>query len=94
MDKQQFDKLINSILKIDGKLDTLIALQKANTPKRNLSQEEKKVLNLCNGKNTVEEIASKTGKTKDNVYATLSNLRSKGLVESEKIGGSQIYSRV
>lgn len=94
MEKEQFDKLLDSINNIGKKLDTLVALQKSVTPKQELSAEEKKVLDFCNGKNTIEGIAQKTGKTKDNVRATLSNLRSKGLVDSKKINGNQIYSRV
>jgi len=94
MEKDQFDKLLDSINNIGKKLDTLVALQKSVTPKRELSAEEKKVLGLCNGKNTIEGIAQKTRKTKDNVRATLSNLRSKGLVESAKINNKQVYSKV
>jgi len=94
MEKDQFNKLIESITKIEKKIDTLIALQKVMTPKQKLSSEEKKILTFCNRKNTIEDIAHKTGKTKDNVRATLSNLRSKGLIESEKINDKQIYSKV
>ena len=94
MEKEQFNKLMDSINSIGKKLDTLVALQKSLTPKRDLSAEEKKVLSLCNGKNTNESIAQKTGKTKDNVRATISNLRSKGLVESKKIGEKNVHSRV
>lgn len=94
MEKEQFNKLLDSINNISKKLDTLVALQKSVTPKQELSVEEKKVLGFCNGKNTIEEIAQKTEKTKNNIRATLSNLRNKGLVESEKINENQIYSRV
>jgi len=94
MEKNQFKKLIESITKIEKKMDTLIALQKSTIPKQKLSSEEKKILLLCNGKNTIDVLAQKTNKTKGNVRATLSNLRNKGLVESEKINENQIYSRV
>lgn len=94
MKKDQFDKLLASINNIGEKLDTLVALQKSVTPKRELSAEEKKVLSLCNRKNTIEGIAQKTGKTKDNVRATLSNLRSKGLVEPIEINNKRVYSKV
>ena len=94
MEKNQFNKLVESITKIEKKIDTLIALQKSTIPKQKLSSEEKKILSLCNGKNTIDVLAQKTNKTKANVRATLSNLRNKGLVESEKINGNQIYSRV
>lgn len=64
------------------------------TPKKELSSEQKKVLILCNGKNTIDIIAKKTEKTKANVRATVSNLRSKGLVESTKINNKQVFSKV
>jgi len=94
MEKEQFNELLESTNNISKKLDILIALQKSVTPKKELSSEERKVLALCNGKNTIDIIAKKTEKTKDNVRATLSNLRSKGWVESTKINNKQVFSKV
>lgn len=94
MDKKQYEKLIHLLDGLGQKFDTLIALQKSVIPKKELSSEETKVLNLCNGKNTIEIIAQRTGKTKDNVRATLSNLRNKGLVKSNRINNKQVYSVV
>ena len=72
-------KLLKSI---ESKLATLITLTRLIVPKQKPTNEEKKILELCNRKNTVSDIVRKTQKKKNSVEVLLSSLRSKGMIKS------------
>jgi len=94
INKKQFDRLLKSLKSIESKLETLIILQKAVTPKPKLGDEQKKILQLCDKKHTIEDIAKETGKTTNNVKSTLSKLRKKGLIKSVKLKDKVVYERI
>ena len=94
MSKEQINKLLKSLKSIEAKLDILIALQKAVSPKPKVSKEERKILKLCNRKHTIKDIMKETGKTETNVNKTLSMLRKKALIKSVKLKGKLVYERI
>ena len=93
MDKNQFNELLNCLRGIDSKLNTLITLARLTAPKQEASDEEKKILQLCNMKNTVDDISKQTQKSKHNVEVILSKLRKKGIIKSVKMDGKVVYAR-
>ncbi len=94
MNETQFKELVKNIKRIDDKLDTLINFARLSAPKQEPTQEEKKILELCNLKNTVADMIEKTKKKRSNVKVILSSLRSKGLIKSEKRDDKVVYSRL
>jgi len=94
MEEKQFETLAASLKSIDEKLDILINLQKRALPKPKITKEEKKVLQLCDKKHTVTDIASATNKTKSNVGFILSQLRDKGVIRSTEVQGNIVYEKI
>jgi hypothetical protein len=94
MDEKQFQELIKYVKRIDEKLDILTNFTRISAPKQEPTQEEKKILELCNLKNTVADMVKKTNKKNSNVQFLLSSLRSKGLIKSEKRDDKVVYSRL
>ena len=94
MEKKQFNQLMSRLESIDGKLNLIVRFIKTSIPKPTVSGEENKILSLCNQKNTLDEMVKKTGKSKNNVNVTLTRLRNKGLIESEKVKGKLVYKRI
>jgi len=90
---KQFKELIDLVKSIDDKLDTLVNFQRNLMPKPKLGEEEKKMLKLCDRKNTIVEMATKTGKTSNNVNFLLTQLRRKGVIRSVKIKNRTVYER-
>lgn len=88
-------KIMRSLKTIEKKLDILIALQKRIARITNIGEEEKKILKLCNKKNTIDDIIEKTGKKRNNVKSVLFHLRNKGLIISVKIKDKKtVYERI
>ena len=52
---------------------------------------KKKVYELCDGKNTVNEISVKSGLSQPNVSQHLSSLLESGLVLYDEVGGKRYY---
>ena len=52
---------------------------------------KRKVYELCDGKNTVNDIATKSGLSQPNVSQHLSSLLESGLVLYDEIGGKKYY---
>ena len=75
-------EIVKLLRSIDSKLDTLITLTRLSAPKQHITTREKKILELCNRKNTVSEIMKKTNKARISVEVALSSLRSKGIIKS------------
>jgi len=75
-------EIIKLLKSIDDKLDTLTTLTRLIAPKQKPTKEEQKILELCNRKNTVADMVTKTKKKRNAVEVTLSNLRNKGIVKS------------
>ena len=92
--KEQADKVLKSLKKIENKLEILIKLQKANMPEAKITPAEKEVLKLCDTKHTIQDIVQKTGKTESNVNFLLSQLRKKFLIQSIKIDNKLVYKRI
>jgi predicted transcriptional regulator len=90
---KQFRELIDLVKSIDDKLDTLVNFQRTLMPKPHLGKEEKKVLKLCDRKNTIVEMATKTGKSSNNVNFLLTQLRRKGIIRSVKIENRTVYEK-
>jgi Fic family protein len=93
MSSKQFKELINLLKSIDDKLDTLVDFQRTLMPKPRIGKEEKKILKLCDRKNTIIEMATKTGKTSNNVNFLLTQLRRKGIIRSVKIKNRTVYEK-
>jgi len=94
MSTKQFREMVRLLKSIDEKLDTLVNFERTLMPKPKLGEEEKKILNLCDRKNTIAEIATKTGKTANNVNFILTRLRGKGIIHSVKIKNRTVYERI
>ncbi len=94
MNETQFKTLIGNINKLENKLDVLISIQKSSTKRPQVLGEEKNVLKLCNGKNTIQDISEKTNKTINNVKVTLTHLKKKGLIKSTKINRRLVYVKI
>jgi len=88
------NEILDSLKNIEKKLDVLIKIQKSMAPEPKISSEQKMILNYCNSKNTISEIAERTKKTKKAVERVLERLRSKGIIKSVKIKGKIVYSKV
>ena len=87
-------EILKSLKNIEKKLDILVILQKSVTPKPEINDEQNLILPFCNSKNTVEEIAKQTKKTKESVKGILRRLRNKGVITSFKIKKKTVYSKV
>ena len=87
MDNVQFNKLLKQLKNIETKLDLLVKFAKITAPPLKVTGEEKKILKLCNQKNSIDDIMKKTGKTRNTMKVTLAHLRSKGVITSEEIMG-------
>jgi hypothetical protein len=94
MEKKQLNAIAASLKSIDEKLDILISLQKRALPKPKIGREENKVLQLCDRKHTMADIATATNKTKNNVNFFLSRLRDKGVIRSTEVQGDTVYERI
>lgn len=90
----QHQELMSVLNSIEQKLSILIALQKLSIKRPEVSGEEKIILNLCNMKNSVEDIIKTTNKTRTNVEVTLSHLKKKGLIKSTKINNKVVYGKI
>jgi len=94
MSDQQFEQINKSLKSIDEKLEILIILQKKGLPKPNVGREEKKVLELCDKKHTISDIAKASGKTENNVKVILTHLKEKAMIRSVEIKGIIVYERI
>lgn len=94
MDKAEFKELMQSLKSIERKLDILVKLLKASTPKPKITPEERKILKLCDKKHTINDIVKETGKTRNNVNKILSILRKKGVIKSIKTQDRLVYERI
>lgn len=92
--KEQINKLLKSLKRIESKLDILVRLQKASLPKQNATTEENKILKLCDKKHTIQDMVTKTGKSEGNVKFLLSQLRKKVLIKSVKLSDKTVYKRI
>jgi predicted transcriptional regulator len=54
---------------------------------------EEKIYNLCNGENSISDIANKIHKKNNNVKAVLSNLRKKGLIRTTTTENKTAYQK-
>ena len=75
-------EIVKLLRSIDSKLDTLITLTRLITPKQHITTQEKKILELCNRKNTVSNMIQKTQKKRNTIEVALSGLRSKDIIKS------------
>ena len=91
---KQLRELTDLLRSIDDKLDTLVNFQRTLMPKPRLAAEEKKVLKLCDRKNTIAEIAAKTEKTSNNANFLLTQLRRKGVIRSVKVKDRTVYEKI
>jgi DNA-binding transcriptional ArsR family regulator len=94
MEKKKLDAIAASLKSIDEKLDILINLQKRALPKPIIGREENRVLQMCDRKHTIADIAIATNKTKNNVNFILSRLRDKGLIKSTEVQCNTVYERI
>lgn len=94
MDDLQYKQLIASMKRLEDKFDILISLQKSSVKRPEVSGEERIILTLCNGKYTIQEMASETNKTTNNVKVTLTHLKKKGLIKSTKINSKLVYVKI
>ena len=94
MDEKQFSQLIKSLKNIEDKLTILVNVQKASVKQPELTNEEKIILKMCNGKNTVLDMVKSTNKTRNSIDITLSRLRKKGIIKSTSINKKTAYVRL
>ena len=94
MEEKQFKQLINTLRDIDGKLSVLISLQKSSRKTPTLSKEQKDILKLCNGKNSVKDMAKITNKTPHSIETILSRIRKKGIIKSTTKNKKTVYVKI
>ena len=94
MNESQFQKCVSILKGIDDKLSILISLQKSLITPPSLGNEEKTVLKLCNGKNSVEDMMKIANKKRNNIEVTLSHLKKKGIIKSTKINDKHVYVKI
>ena len=88
------DEILGSLKNIEKKLDDLIKIQKSMAPEAKINENEKKLLEFCNSKYTINEIVEKTKKKKSVIEVMLSRLRGKGVIKSVNTKGKIVYSKV
>ena len=88
------DEILGSLKNIEKKLDVLIKIQKSMAPEAKINENEKKLLEFCNSKYTINEIVEKTKKKKSVIEVMLSRLRGKGVIKSVNTKGKIVYSKV
>jgi len=96
------DEMLYALRRIELKLDEMITILKMSqavsieTRKEKILESplRKAVYSLCDGKNTVSDIAKGLGKSMSLVSQVLSKLQETGLVAEERIGKQRIYRRV
>ncbi len=94
MDDKKFKTLINELKQINTQLNFIVRFMKITTPKPSIGSEEKKILKLCNQKNTIDDMINLTGKKRNNIKVILTHLRNKGMIESEKAKGKLVYRTI
>ena len=94
MEEKQFKQLMNILKNIDLKLSVLISLEKSSSKPPTLGKEEKEILKLCNGKNSVVDIMKATKKARANVESRLSRLRKKGMIKSTTLNKKIVYVKI
>lgn len=94
MKEDQFKQILKVLNDISSKTSILISLQKLSVKIPSLGKEEKIILNLCNGKNTVEGMMKITNKTRTNIEVTLIHLKKKGLIRSTKLNKKTVYVKI
>ncbi|MCV0400165.1 MAG: hypothetical protein K5785_09270 [Nitrosarchaeum sp.] len=94
MNDKKIDQMLKTLKDIDGKLSILISLQKTLSKPPKLGSEEKAILKLCNGKNSITEIMEITSKKRNNVESTLSHLRKKGIIKSAIMNRRTVYVKI
>jgi len=93
----EFEK--KTLEKLDEIVERLNILVDLSVPPLNieglkLGEVERQILELCDLKNTREDMASKLGKNLKHIDKTLTGLRNKGLIRSLKIAGKTCYIRL
>jgi DNA-binding IscR family transcriptional regulator len=63
-------------------------------PKPKIPPEEESILNLCDGKHTIEDMVKETGKKSSYVRKILTELRKKGAIVSKRSEGEVIHKKV
>lgn len=94
MNDKQFKELIKTVKNMESKMNLLVRILKASMPKPKTAPEEKKILKLCDKKHRIDDMMKETKKTRTNVKKILSQLRSKGLIESAKMRDELVYRRI
>jgi predicted ArsR family transcriptional regulator len=90
------DQVVERLDGVIERLDLLIALAiPAVGPEADLlGKVERAVLELCDMRNTADQIANRIGKNKHHVEVALSQLRKKGLVTTVRSGTRVVHARV
>ena len=94
MNEIQFKQMLKVLKDIDSKLSILISLQKTTVKPPKLGTEEKEIMKLCNGKNTVKDMLKITGKTRNNVEVIISRIKKKGMIRSTTINKKTVYVKI
>jgi len=94
MEEKQFKQMISVLKDIDSKIAVLISLQKSSLKPPKLGKETKIIFKLCNGKNSVVDMAKITKKRKNAIEVALNYLRKKGLIRTTKINKKTVYVKI
>jgi hypothetical protein len=86
-------KTLEKLGQIVDRLNMLIELSVPPPKTEGLSKTEAKVLEMCDMKNTANDMMKKLQKTRNAIDITLHNLRSKGLIRSIKVGKKTYHVR-
>lgn len=106
MDNDTLEKILQALIRIETKLDSLDELlsitkmsQKTSIDQTKVTLLEKspfrrQVYNLCDGKHTVSDIAQGVGKSISQVSQAISQLQEVGLISERRRGPNKYYGKV
>ena len=86
-------KTLERLEAIVDRLNILIELSVPPPKTEGMGKTEAKVLELCDMKNTVDDMMKKLKKTRNVIDVRLHSLRKKGLIRSIKLGKKTYYVR-
>ena len=91
---KHLEELVKSVKNIESKLDILVNLQIASSPKPKIGKEEQKILKLCDKKHTIADMMQITKKKEGTIKSTLNHLKLKTLIRTIVVEGKTVYERV
>ena len=94
MEDKQFKTIVKVMNDINNKMTVLVNFEKSKVKPPTLGNEEKVILKLCNGKNSVVDIEKSTNKTKKSIERCIARLKKKGIVKATTLNKKRVYVKL